>query len=107
MIMDRDAILRAAEFVDDTLFYREGHRRIFRAIVYDLAASDGRTGTVRIGAEAPHLLLGWEWRRGDEVLDSGVLTGGERMKYWELHGTGDVGMRQRIGLPPLAAAGGR
>lgn len=33
MIMDRDAILRAAEFVDDTLFYREGHRRIFRAIV--------------------------------------------------------------------------
>ena len=33
MIMDRDAILRAAEFTDDTLFYREGHRRIFRAIV--------------------------------------------------------------------------
>ena len=33
MIMDRDAILRAAEFVDDTLFYREGHRRIFRAVV--------------------------------------------------------------------------
>ncbi len=33
MIMDRDAILRAAEFVDDTLFYREAHRRIFRAIV--------------------------------------------------------------------------
>src|SRR5688572_15602330 len=33
MIMDRDAILRAAEFSDDTLFYREGHRRIFRAIV--------------------------------------------------------------------------
>ncbi|HEX9563904.1 MAG TPA: DnaB-like helicase N-terminal domain-containing protein, partial [Gemmatimonadaceae bacterium] len=33
MIMDRDAILRAAEFVVDTLFYREGHRRIFRAIV--------------------------------------------------------------------------
>ena len=33
MIMDRDAIMRAAEFSDDTLFYREGHRRIFRAIV--------------------------------------------------------------------------
>jgi replicative DNA helicase len=33
MIMDRDAILRAAEFTDDTLFFREGHRRIFRAIV--------------------------------------------------------------------------
>lgn len=33
MIMDRDAILRAAEFVDDTMFYREAHRRIFRAII--------------------------------------------------------------------------
>jgi replicative DNA helicase len=33
MIMDRDAIYRAAEHVDDTMFYREAHRRIFRAIV--------------------------------------------------------------------------
>ena len=33
MIMDRDAILRAAEHTDDTMFYREGHRRIFRAII--------------------------------------------------------------------------
>ncbi|MFL5575446.1 MAG: replicative DNA helicase [Gemmatimonadaceae bacterium] len=33
MLMDADAIMRAAEHVDDTMFYREGHRRIFRAIV--------------------------------------------------------------------------
>jgi replicative DNA helicase len=33
MLMDADAILRAAEFVDDTMFYREGNRRIFRAMV--------------------------------------------------------------------------
>jgi replicative DNA helicase len=33
MLMDRDAILRAAEFVDDTMFYREAHRRIFRAVI--------------------------------------------------------------------------
>ena len=33
MLMDPDAILRATEFVDDTMFYREGHRRIFRAMV--------------------------------------------------------------------------
>ncbi len=33
MLMDRDAILRAAEHVDDTLFYREAHRRLFRAII--------------------------------------------------------------------------
>jgi replicative DNA helicase len=33
MLMDQDAILRAAEHVDDTMFYREGHRRIFRAML--------------------------------------------------------------------------
>lgn len=33
MLMDRDAIMRAAEFVDDTMFYREAHRRIFRASI--------------------------------------------------------------------------
>src|SRR5688500_15865294 len=33
MLIDAEAILRAAEFVDDTMFYREGHRRIFRAML--------------------------------------------------------------------------
>ncbi|MEJ7808987.1 MAG: replicative DNA helicase [Gemmatimonadaceae bacterium] len=33
MLMDQDAILRASEHVDDTMFYREGHRRIFRAMI--------------------------------------------------------------------------
>ena len=33
MLMDTDAVMRAAEYVDDTMFYREGHRRIFRAMV--------------------------------------------------------------------------
>lgn len=33
MLLDGDAIMRAAEFVDDTMFYREGHRRIFRAMI--------------------------------------------------------------------------
>jgi replicative DNA helicase len=33
MLIDQDAILRASEHVDDTMFYREGHRRIFRAMV--------------------------------------------------------------------------
>jgi replicative DNA helicase len=33
MLMDQDALLRATEHVDDTMFYREGHRRIFRAMV--------------------------------------------------------------------------
>jgi hypothetical protein len=33
MLLDQDAILRAGEHVDDTMFYREGHRRIFRAVL--------------------------------------------------------------------------
>ncbi len=33
MMMDRNAIVRAIEFVDDSMFYREAHRRLFRAIL--------------------------------------------------------------------------
>ncbi len=33
MLLDADAILRALEHVDDTMFYREGHRRLYRAMV--------------------------------------------------------------------------
>ena len=33
MLLDADAVMRAAEHVDDTMFYREGHRRIFRAMI--------------------------------------------------------------------------
>jgi replicative DNA helicase len=33
MLMDSEAVLRATEYVDDTMFYREGNRRIFRAML--------------------------------------------------------------------------
>ena len=33
MLMDADAIIRATEFVDDTMFYREAHRRLFRSML--------------------------------------------------------------------------
>ena len=33
MLMDQDAIVRAAERVDDSMFYAERHRRIYRAMV--------------------------------------------------------------------------
>jgi replicative DNA helicase len=33
MLMDADAVMRAAETLDDTMFYREGNRRIFRAMI--------------------------------------------------------------------------
>ncbi len=40
MLLDQDAALRAAELVDDGMFYREGHRRLFRAM---LALTEQRT----------------------------------------------------------------
>ncbi|WP_083765549.1 replicative DNA helicase [Gemmatimonas aurantiaca] len=33
MLLDADAIMRASEHVDDTMFYREGHRRLHRAMI--------------------------------------------------------------------------
>ena len=33
MLIDGTAVARVVEFVDDTMFYREAHRRIFRAMV--------------------------------------------------------------------------
>ena len=33
MLLDQDAALRAAELVDDSMFYREPHRRLFRAML--------------------------------------------------------------------------
>src|SRR5215207_7958529 len=40
MLLDQDAALRAAELVDDSMFYREPLRRLFRAI---LALTEQRT----------------------------------------------------------------
>src|SRR5690242_16841133 len=33
MLLDQDAALKAAEVLDDTMFYREGHRMLFRAMI--------------------------------------------------------------------------
>ncbi len=33
MLIDSEAITRATEVLDDTMFFREGHRRIYRAII--------------------------------------------------------------------------
>ncbi len=33
MMLDQDAALRATELLSDTMFYQEGHRRLFRAMV--------------------------------------------------------------------------
>src|SRR3989475_11525415 len=33
MLLDQDAALKAAEILDDTMFYREGHRLLFRSML--------------------------------------------------------------------------
>ena len=33
MFLDADAVVKAIEVVDDSMFYREGHRRLYRAMV--------------------------------------------------------------------------
>lgn len=40
MLLDQDAALRAAELIDDSMFYREPHRRLYRAM---LALTEQRT----------------------------------------------------------------
>ena len=70
----------------------------FRALVYRLEASDGRSGTVRIEEAEPHRLLGWSWEREGEVLDAAELSGSRRMKYWELHAEGQEALRKELGL---------
>lgn len=69
-----------------------------RAVVYRLAASGGRRGTVRVEEGLPRRLLGWSWERGGEVLDSAELTGSRRMRYWELHAQSQESLRAELGL---------
>src|SRR3989449_7903482 len=33
MVLDQDAALKAAEILDDSMFYREGHRLLFRSML--------------------------------------------------------------------------
>ena len=61
MLLDQDAILRAGEHVDDTMFYQEGHRRVFRSM---LALSER-------GEVADPLTLAEELGRRGELEASG------------------------------------
>lgn len=70
----------------------------FPAVVYRLAAGDGRTGAVLIEDAYPHRLLAWTWERDGEILDAAELTGSQRMKYWELHDPGQESLRAKLGL---------
>src|SRR5512134_43442 len=56
VLLDQDAALKAAEMLDDSMFYREGHRILFRAMV---------TLTERAEAIDPVTLRDELTRRGD------------------------------------------
>jgi replicative DNA helicase len=61
MLMDQDAVLRATETVDDTMFYAERHRRIFRAMI----------GIAERGGVVDPLTLSEELSRRGELDASG------------------------------------
>jgi len=61
MLLDQDAALRAGEMLEDWNFYREGHRRLFRAM---LALSEQRT-------VIDHVTLRDELMRRGELDDAG------------------------------------
>ena len=62
MLMDADAIMRAAEYVDDTMFYREGHRRIFRAML-SITERGEVVGRRPSPLTAPLWFVPFSWRR--------------------------------------------
>jgi len=62
MLLDADAVMRAIEHVDDTMFYQEGHRRLFRAM-YAI--------TERGGVIDPLTLADELERRGEITLTGG------------------------------------
>jgi replicative DNA helicase len=61
MLIDQEAVLRALEFVDDSMFYAERHRRLFRAMV----------GIAERGGVVDPLTLSEELGRKGELEASG------------------------------------
>jgi hypothetical protein len=73
--------------------------------VYVVRTGDGREGRFHIERAHPHRIVKWAWRpatpggRG-EGMDSGELTGSERLEYWRLNRPGDESYLGRIGIGP-------
>jgi replicative DNA helicase len=63
MMIDGDAVARAVEIVDDTMFYREANRRIFRAM----------TRLFRLGQVVDWVTLGEELKKTEELDAVGGL----------------------------------
>jgi replicative DNA helicase len=61
MLMDQDAVMRAAETLDDSMFYAERHRRIYRAMI----------GLTETGTVVDPLMLADELARRGELDAAG------------------------------------
>jgi replicative DNA helicase len=61
MLLEADAALRSAELLDDWMFYKEGHRRLFRAML----------GLVRRGGAVDPITLKEELERRGELEPAG------------------------------------
>jgi replicative DNA helicase len=61
MLMDQDAVMRAAETLDDSMFYAERHRRIYRAMI----------GLTEVGSVVDPLTLADELARRGELEAAG------------------------------------
>jgi replicative DNA helicase len=61
MLMDQDAVMRAAETLDDSMFYAERHRRIYRAMI----------GLTETGSVVDPLTLADELARRGELEPAG------------------------------------
>ena len=61
MLLDADAVLRATELLDDSMFYQEGHRRIYRGMI----------ALVERGAVIDPLTLADELERRGDLASSG------------------------------------
>ena len=63
MLIDNDAVAKAIEIVDDSMFYREGHRRIFRVMAR----------LFQRGEVVDPTTVAEELRRGDDLEQAGGL----------------------------------
>ena len=72
MLIDADAVVRAIEILDETMFFREGHRRLFRAMIrlwevgggiepVTLAEALRNAGDYDVVGGAPYIAQLWDY----------------------------------------------
>ena len=83
----------------------------FASDVYLVTTGDGRRARFDVERAAPHRVIRWAWspaggataRPGNpgEAMDTGELTGSDRLPYWKLNGPGGERYLAPLGLRPI------